>query len=322
MTNEFRFLNVPCVQLFPPGVALANQVCPVAGAAPGQEIINGLSYLDTSYGYLLSNSPRNAGIVIGFWIAFTIWYAVASEFQGDPGAKGAVMVFKRNRAPKQVLNASKATGDLENQDEKADLAAIANAEPTQEEQEAQEKATGQLEVGDDVFVWKDVTFDVSVKGGERRLLNNVSGYVKPGKLTALMGESGAGKTTLLNVLAQRGDLGVVGGEFMVNGRDLPRSFQSATGYCQQQDVHLPTTTVREALQFSGLLRQASGTQEEKLAYVENVIKMLEMEDWAEAMVGEVGQGLNVEQRKRLTIGVELAAKPSLLLFLDEPTSGE
>jgi ATP-binding cassette, subfamily G (WHITE), member 2, PDR len=32
-------------------------------------------------------------------------------------------------------------------------------------------------------------------------------------------------------------------------------------------------------------------------------------------------GLNVEQRKRLTIGVELAAKPALLLFLDEPTSG-
>ena len=32
-------------------------------------------------------------------------------------------------------------------------------------------------------------------------------------------------------------------------------------------------------------------------------------------------GLNVEQRKRLTIGVELAAKPQLLLFLDEPTSG-
>lgn len=33
------------------------------------------------------------------------------------------------------------------------------------------------------------------------------------------------------------------------------------------------------------------------------------------------QGLNVEQRKRLTIGVELAAKPALLVFLDEPTSG-
>lgn len=31
--------------------------------------------------------------------------------------------------------------------------------------------------------------------------------------------------------------------------------------------------------------------------------------------------MNTEQRKRLTIGVELAAKPDLLLFLDEPTSG-
>ena len=40
-----------------------------------------------------------------------------------------------------------------------------------------------------------------------------------------------------------------------------------------------------------------------------------MTDW------DVGLGLNVEQRKRLTIGVELVAKPALLLFLDEPTSG-
>lgn len=39
------------------------------------------------------------------------------------------------------------------------------------------------------------------------------------------------------------------------------------------------------------------------------------------IVGEVGCGLNVEQRKKLSIGVELVAKPDLLLFLDEPTSG-
>jgi hypothetical protein len=50
--------------------------------------------------------------------------------------------------------------------------------------------------------------------------------------------------------------------------------------------------------------------------------MLEMESFQHALVGEVGEGLNVEQRKRLTIGVELAAKPALLLFADEPTSGE
>ena len=49
--------------------------------------------------------------------------------------------------------------------------------------------------------------------------------------------------------------------------------------------------------------------------------MLGMEKYADAVVGVTGEGLNVEQRKRLTIGVELAAKPKLLLFLDEPTSG-
>lgn len=49
--------------------------------------------------------------------------------------------------------------------------------------------------------------------------------------------------------------------------------------------------------------------------------MLNMEDFAEAVVGVLGEGLNVEQRKLLTIGVELAAKPELLFFLDEPTSG-
>ena len=63
------------------------------------------------------------------------------------------------------------------------------------------------------------------------------------------------------------------------------------------------------------------SKQEKYDYVEEVIKMLAMEDFAEAVVGVPGTGLNVEQRKLLTIGVELAAKPKLLLFLDEPTSG-
>ena len=104
---------------------------------------------------------------------------------------------------------------------------------------------------------------------------------------------------------------------------------------------MATTTVREALVFSALLRQpASVSKAEKLAYVEEIIVLLEMEGYAEALVGEVGMGLNVEQRKRfvfllriqceirlkhvifrLTIAVELAAKPALLIFLDEPSSG-
>jgi ATP-binding cassette, subfamily G (WHITE), member 2, PDR len=114
----------------------------------------------------------------------------------------------------------------------------------------------------------------------------------------------------------------VSGEMLVDGKQRDTSFQRKTGYVQQQDLHLQTSTVREALTFSALLRQpAKIPRAEKIAYVDEVIKLLDMEQYADAVVGVPGEGLNVEQRKRLTIGVELAAKPELLLFLDEPTSG-
>lgn len=88
------------------------------------------------------------------------------------------------------------------------------------------------------------------------------------------------------------------------------------------DVHEPTATIREALQFSAVLRQPREvSRQEKLDYCETIIDLLEMRDIAGATIGTIGEGLNQEQRKRLTIGVELAAKPELLLFLDEPTSG-
>jgi ATP-binding cassette subfamily G (WHITE) protein 2 (PDR) len=88
------------------------------------------------------------------------------------------------------------------------------------------------------------------------------------------------------------------------------------------DLHLHTSTVREALEFSAILRQPPQySRAEKVAYVDQVISLLDMEEYADAVVGVPGTGLNVEQRKRLTIGVELAARPKLLLFLDEPTSG-
>ena len=109
---------------------------------------------------------------------------------------------------------------------------------------------------------------------------------------------------------------------LVDGKIRDASFQRKTGYVQQQDLHLETSTVREALEFSALLRQPESTPKaEKIAYVDKVIDLLGMQEYADAVVGVLGEGLNVEQRKRLSIGVELAAKPPLLLFVDEPTSG-
>lgn len=108
----------------------------------------------------------------------------------------------------------------------------------------------------------------------------------------------------------------------MDGHSLPRSFQRATGFAEQMDVHEPTATVREALRFSALLRQPKEVSvDEKYEYCERIIDLLEMRDLAGATIGKPGSGLNQEQRKRLTIGVELASKPELLFFLDEPTSG-
>jgi len=137
-----------------------------------------------------------------------------------------------------------------------------------------------------------------------------------------MGASGAGKTTLLDVLASRKNIGVVKGDILIDGIKPGTAFQRGTSYAEQLDVHESTQTVREALRFSAYLRQPADTpQTEKDSYVEEIISLLEMEDIADAIIGSRENGLTVEQRKRVTIGVELAAKPELLLFLDEPTSG-
>ena len=86
-------------------------------------------------------------------------------------------------------------------------------------------------------------------------------------------------------------MGVVTGEMLVDGLQRNTGFQRKTGYVQQQDLHLATTTVREALNFSAILRQPKTTpHDEKIAYVDEVIKVLEMEAYADAVVGVPGEG--------------------------------
>lgn len=116
------------------------------------------------------------------------------------------------------------------------------------------------------------------------------------------------------MLAQRKNTGVISGDVLVDGRPLDSDFARGTAYAEQMDVHEGTSTVREAMRFSAYLRQPTSVPEkEKDDYVEEMIELLELQDLADAMVF----ALNVEARKRLTIGVELASKPELLLFLDE-----
>ena len=89
-----------------------------------------------------------------------------------------------------------------------------------------------------VLTWENLTYDVPVPSGQLRLLRDVFGYVRPGQLTALMGASGAGKTTLLDVLAARKNIGVVGGDILVDGIAPGTAFQRGTSYAEQLDGRL------------------------------------------------------------------------------------
>ncbi|KAG6621390.1 ATP-binding Cassette (ABC) Superfamily [Phytophthora cinnamomi] len=150
------------------------------------------------------------------------------------------------------------------------------------------------------------------------LPKGVSGFALPGKMMALMGATGAGKTTLMDMIADRKTGGKARGRILLNG--FPASdlaIRRCTGYCEQMDIHADSATIREALTFSAFLRRGSDVSyEKKYDSVVECLELLELDSIADRYV----RGCSVEQLKRLTIGVELAAQPSLL-FLDEPTNG-
>ncbi|KAL8034647.1 hypothetical protein ABFX02_12G042200 [Erythranthe guttata] len=155
------------------------------------------------------------------------------------------------------------------------------------------------------------------------LLKGVSGAFRPGVLTALMGVSGAGKTTLMDVLAGRKTGGYIEGNITISGYPKKQeTFARISGYCEQNDIHSPCVTVYEALIFSAWLRLPSEIDSEtRKAFVESVMELVELTPLRGGLIGLPGvNGLSTEQRKRLTIAVELVANPSII-FMDEPTSG-
>ena len=325
LSNEFTGRVMDCAQeqLVPqgPGVNPQYQGCALAGAQIDAKSVQGDAYLQAQYEYSRSNLWRNFGVVLAFTVFYILITVFATEtFSFSAGGGGALIYKKTKKAKQQVKEAAPA-------DEEKGAAATDSDTSTKKEtglgdsptsETAEEEALQQITKSESIFTWRDVSYKVPYLGGERQLLNNVNGYARPGKMVALMGASGAGKTTLLNTLSQRQTMGVVTGEMFVDGRELGPAFQRNTGFCLQGDLHDGTATIREALEFSAILRQdANVPRAEKIAYVDRIVDLLELNDLQDALIISLG----VEQRKRVTIGVELAAKPSLLLFLDEPTSG-
>ncbi|KAF8469447.1 ABC-2 type transporter-domain-containing protein [Kalaharituber pfeilii] len=312
MMNEFKRVTLRCTSesLVPSGPGyndLNHQTCTLAGSKPGTNFINGGDYINLTFSYNPDHLWRNFGIIMTLIVFFLGANALLGEyFQYGAGGKTVTFYAKENAERKKL-----------NQELNSKLQERRSKRGQPDESGSNLKIESKA-----VLTWENLSYDVPIPNGQIRLLKDVFGYVKPGQLTALMGASGAGKTTLLDVLAARKNIGVISGDILIDGKPPGTSFQRGTSYAEQLDVHESTQTVREALRFSAYLRQPYEVPiEEKNAYVEEVIALLEMENIADAIIGDPTTGLAVEERKRVTIGVELAAKPELLLFLDEPTSG-
>lgn len=320
ITNEFSGRVMQCApgQLVPqgPDAQPGFQGCSLAGATTNSVQVTGHDYLETQFNYSRSNLWRNFGVAIAFTVLYILVTIIATELFSFTSNDGGALIFKKSPKAKEQAKKAEAPTDVE---KNIDVPSSASSNTSRGLTAANEEDDlERLSSSDSIFTWRNVEYTVPYLGGERKLLNKVNGYAKPGLLVALVGASGAGKTTLLNTLAQRQRTGVVSGEMFVDGRPLGPDFQRNTGFCLQGDLHDGTQTIREAIEFSALLRQdASIPRSEKLAYVDKIVDLLELNDLQDAIVSSLG----VELRKRLTIGVELAAKPSLLLFLDEPTSG-
>lgn len=330
LVNEFHDRNFTCSATIPQGEGYPNSgqyfVCAVVGSVPGQNFVQGDKYLEESFRYYNKHKWRNWGINVAFVVFFLGLYIYLCEINKGAKQKGEILLFQQSalkKIRKERATVTPKVKDIETGDIEKYKNSTVESESSTNSKEWDSVETNKLEKHTDIFHWRDLTYEVKIKTENRVILSSVDGWVKPGQVTALMGASGAGKTTLLNALSERLTSGTItSGTRMVNGNPLDSSFQRSIGYVQQQDLHLQTSTVREALAFSAYLRQPeSVSKKEKDEYVEYTIKLLEMEKYADAIVGVAGEGLNVEQRKRLTIGVELVAKPKLLVFLDEPTSG-
>lgn len=184
MVNEFDGLNIICEQpqRVPYGATYNDtryQACTLAGASNSTSV-DGLDYLHKQYDYSGGHLWRGFGVVVGFWLFFVFMTAIGFEKLQSSGSSSSALVFKRG-AKSGIMRAS----DEERQqpEKSSNLPSGSGSAPS----------SGKASAA--AFTWSKIEYTVPFNGEQKKLLDGISGYVRPGQLVALMGSSGAGKTT-------------------------------------------------------------------------------------------------------------------------------
>ena len=170
------------------------------------------------------------------------------------------------------------------------------------------------------FDFENLTF-VTKKGKGKKILSGVTGSMPRGSCWGVMGGSGAGKSTFVNVLM--GKLHASAGSIKINGwqKDMSK-YKKLIGYVPQDDIVFPELTVRENILHSARVRLPSSWRDKAIQdHVDSLIACLQLTHVQHSRVGDSRKPvISGGQRKRVNIGMELAAAP-MAIFLDEPTSG-
>ncbi|RID54698.1 hypothetical protein BRARA_G02000 [Brassica rapa] len=273
------------------------------------------------------------GALLGFTVLFNLLFTFALTYLNPLGKKSALLPEEEKEDSSDPMRRSLSRADGNKRGEVAMGRMGRNADSAGEASSGGAAKRGMVlpfsplaMSFDDVRYFVDMPAEMREQGvteNRLQLLKGVTGAFRPGVLTALMGVSGAGKTTLMDVLAGRKTGGYIEGDVRISGfPKVQETFARISGYCEQTDIHSPQVTVRESLIFSAFLRLPKEVgKEEKMMFVDQVMELVELDSLKDSIVGLPGvTGLSTEQRKRLTIAVELVANPSII-FMDEPTSG-
>lgn len=153
-----------------------NHVCSVVGGARGSSFVDGDAYINTAFSYYHSHLWRNLGVLIAMTIALCGVYLTATEFISAQRSKGEVLVFRRGRVPAQTTKSDEEENRID-RPKTQDLVASKTVSAGEVPPSIQKQTA--------IFHWDGVNYDIKVKGGTRRLLDDCDGWVKPGTLTAV-----------------------------------------------------------------------------------------------------------------------------------------
>ncbi|POW07774.1 hypothetical protein PSTT_08029, partial [Puccinia striiformis] len=330
LSNEFHGLELQCSpqHIVPRGPSYtdpAYQTCSTLGSRPNSLVVSGDDYLLRSYGFEYRHLWYNLGMIIGSSVVILVLSVFFTEYLCFTKF-GSTRLFKDSHSVRKKLRWMEKTLKRDSQDTEEGI--VADRQTLNERVQlantvcsVDEELLGTARFESAVLTFSELKLIVKDRTKSMILLDGITGYFQPGEMTALMGESGSGKTTLLNALAGRASYAQMSGEMLIDGRLPTADSYRSIGYVQQTDCHDEYSTVREALVLSALLRQPKSVPRwSKLADVDRIIGWLGLKELEEAIIGTPSAGLGLEDRKKLSIAVELVARPKILC-LDEPVSG-